>query len=225
MLSKLIYYVSELIKGNIIADFGMTGQIGQDAFKIPRFSNYIRIKTFELLAREIKNNHISGNLAEVGVFKGRFARYMNQAFPERITYLFDTFNGFDAKDVEEEVKQKFSEGNQDFSNTTVQKVLNLMPFPDRCKIMKGWFPESLEGLEDKFCFVSLDPDLYKPIFAGLEYFYPRLNQGGFIMIHDYNNDFYPGAKKAVAEFSKLYGVSHVPICDQWGSTVIVKSTQ
>lgn len=45
----------------------------------------------------------------------------------------------------------------------------------------------MKGIEDSFCFVSLDMDLYKPTYEGLHYFYPRLNHGGYIFIHDCRN--------------------------------------
>ena len=38
---------------------------------------------------------------------------------------------------------------------------------------------------EKFAFVSLDTDLYKPTLAGLEFFWPRMSKGGFIFIHDF----------------------------------------
>ena len=48
-------------------------------------------------------------------------------------------------------------------------------------VIEGYFPETTVGLEDeRFAFVSLDTDLYKPIYEGLKFFYPRLNPGGII---------------------------------------------
>ena len=36
-----------------------------------------------------------------------------------------------------------------------------------------------------FALVHLDCDLYAPMRAGLEFFYPKLVPGGFMIIHDY----------------------------------------
>ena len=70
--------------------------------------------------------------------------------------------------------------------------------PNREKIIcrKGLFPESLNGLEENFAFVSIDVDFEQAIFDGLEYFYPRLNRGGYILIHDYNSATLKGGKKS-----------------------------
>lgn len=222
MIKKIFHLFRALLNNDLIIDYYTLGLGRKRNFKIPRISNYIRISNFELAVNEIYENNIVGNVAEVGVYKGEFAKYINSAFPDRTLYLFDTFSGFSDADISVEKRNNFSKGNQDFSDTSVNTVLQKMKFPTKCIVKKGYFPESLEGLEDSFCFVSLDPDLYKPILDGLEYFYPRLVKGGYIFIHDYNNSLYPGAKQAVREFCKKYNISFVPITDSWGTAIITK---
>lgn len=189
---------------------------------VPKIGGYIRLKTLELAIREIYENNVRGNIAEVGVFKGDFAKVLNASFPDRKLYLFDTFDGFDKRDVQVEETRGYSSGKQDFSETSIELVLSKMKFKEQCIIHKGYFPDSLNGLEDTFAFVSLDPDLYKPILDGLEYFYPRLSPGGFIFIHDYNNSEYPGAKQAVKEFSKKHNITYVPVSDACGTAIVRK---
>lgn len=221
-MKKYSDLVKSFLSKEMIIDQKMLGLGRERKIKVPAITNYIRISTLELVSQEIFENNVQGAVAELGVYKGQFAKYINSLFPDRTFYLFDTFEGFDQKDVEIEVNNKFSTGTQDFSNTSIQLVLDKMQHKNKCIIKKGWFPESLEGLEDKFCFVSLDADLYKPIYDGLEYFYPRLNKGGYIFIHDYNNKIYDGAKTAVREFCKKYDISYVPMTDTWGSAIIAK---
>lgn len=187
------------------------------------YLDYVRLATLELVAHEIEKKNLSGNVAEVGVYKGKFAKYINQYFPSKKLYLFDTFEGFDEKDIQAEKKLGLNDANQDFSNTSVDKVLQLMPFPKQCIIKKGFFPDTAAGIEDSFVFVSLDTDLYEPIYQGLIYFYPRLEKGGYIFVHDVNNDSYKGAAKAVEKFSEEQGVSFVPLPDSCGSVVFIKN--
>jgi len=222
MVKKILDLASAILKGDIMLDYKTLGLKRKRRFTIPMVTNFIRISNFELVVNEIVEGNVQGNVAEVGVYKGEFAKYINLAFPDRTLYLFDTFEGFDKKDVEIEKVNEFSTGEQNFSDTSVNEVISKMPFPTKCIVKKGYFPESLEGLEDSFCFVSLDPDLYKPILDGLEYFYPRLSKGGYIFIHDYNNDLYSGSKKAVREYCSIHGIPYVPITDAWGTVVIGK---
>lgn len=222
MLRKGLNFFFAFFCGQIAFDFDLLGLKRRRNFKIPLVTNYIRISNFELVVQEIIEKDLNGCVAEVGVYKGEFAKYINKAFPEKRFYLFDTFEGFSAKDIDVESSKDLSDGKQDFSNTTIEEVLAKMPNRKNCIIKKGYFPESLNDLEESYCFVSLDADLYKPIKDGLEYFYPRLEKGGYIFVHDYNNDLYPGSKLAVREFCQKNNIPYFPITDSWGTVAISK---
>lgn len=186
------------------------------------YFDQIRLSTLELVSYEIYKNNLKGNVAELGVYKGKFARYINQYFPDRSFYLFDTFEGFDNRDVTGERQQRFSSGTQDFSDTSIESVLKQMPFANKCIPVKGFFPQSAKDVEDNFVFVSIDADLYDAIFSGLRFFYPKLVTGGYIFIHDFNNDNYRGARKAVEQFCFEQKIGFVPIPDFGGSSIITK---
>ena len=179
-----------------------------------------RAASVELMSREIYRYGIEGNTAELGVFRGQFARLINHYFPDRKLYLFDTFEGFDKRDVKADADRVREFG--DFSQTSVEFVLSQMEHPENCIIRKGWFPETAHGVDDKFCFVSLDADLYDPLTSGLEFFYPRLVHGGVIMIHDFNNDNYSGARGAVKDFCDKNNIGYVCLSDTCGSAVITR---
>ena len=106
----------------------------------------------------------------MGVFRGDFSRLINHYFPDRKLYLFDTFEGFDKRDAEVDRRENFSSATQDFALTSVDLVLSKMEHKDNCIIRKGWFPQTADGIDDTFCFVSLDCDLYQPLKSGLEFF-------------------------------------------------------
>ena len=190
-------------------------------------SDYFRYRSFELTANEISNNKIMGNIAEVGVCTGRFARLLNEKFPKRKLYLFDTFESFDLDEFMLEVEagrcpENFIDG---FVNTSVEQVLEIMPYKENCIVRKGLFPTTTNGLEEeKYAFVSLDVDLEKSTYEGLKYFYPRMSKGGYIFLHDYNNRFLEGVKEAVRKFEEEFSLnlSKVPLADEGGTLVIVK---
>ncbi len=186
------------------------------------YMDYIRLSTLELIAAEINEKRISGTVAELGVYKGKFARYINLYFPDRKFYLFDTFKGFEKKDVQSEIEHTYSSGTQDFSNTSVKAVLNIMPFPNQCIVKEGYFPDTAKDVNEEFVFVSIDADLYDPIYNGLQYFFSRLKKGGYIFIHDYNNDAYKGAKEAVEKFCDENGLVRLPLPDSCGTAIIGK---
>ncbi len=184
--------------------------------------DFVRYTTLELCANEIKANNVNGNIAELGVYQGEFAKRLNQLFPNKKLYLFDTFEGFNAKDINTEKQRSFSSGEQNFSDTSVELVLSKMKFRNNCIVKKGYFPESAVDVNDRFCFVSIDADLYEPILSGLQFFYPKLESKGYIFVHDFNNDLYKGVKKAVLEFCNDNTISYIPIPDSCGTAIIIK---
>ena len=170
-------------------------------------TDYFRYRTFELMANEIIRKKTEGAVAEVGVFRGAFSKMINAKFPEKQLYLFDTFESFDADEFQQELEQgrcpeSFMEG---FKNTSVEAVLSIMPHPEKCIVKKGLFPDTTIGLDDEgYAFVSIDVDFENSILEALRYFYPRLNHGGTIFVHDYNNRFLGGVKKAVETYEEEY---------------------
>jgi len=184
--------------------------------------DYIRFATLELCYNEIVANNVAGNIAEVGVYKGDFAKRMNLLFSDRKLYLFDTFEGFSEEDVKVEQAKKYSSGTQDFSDTSVEGVLAKMPHKSNCIVKKGFFPSTAADVDDFFAFVSLDADLYQPILSGLNFFYPRLQKNGYIFIHDFNNSQYKGARDAVTSFCTENNIGYLPIPDGGGTVIITK---
>lgn len=184
--------------------------------------DYIRFSCLELIANEVYEKEIAGNVVELGVYKGHFAASINVVFPDRKLYLFDTFEGFHNKDKGTELTNNFSNAKQSFSDTSTEYVLSQMIHQRNCIVKKGYFPETAHGLEDVFCFVSIDADLYDPIYSGLQYFFPRLSKGGYIMVHDFNNDEYKGSRQAVIKFCQETNIGYVPVADIGGSVIITK---
>ena len=184
----------------------------------------MRIGVLRLLAEQIRERNVPGDVAEVGVYRGDFAAMINSSFRSRTLHLFDTFTGFPAQDVQIEQENGLSGAKTgDFSETDQEMVIRKMIYPERLVLHKGYFPETFSPCENTaFAFVSLDVDLYAPTKAALTLFWPRMSPGGCIMVHDYNSTQFSGAGKAVREFCEQENVYPVPICDLHGSVVLIK---
>lgn len=179
--------------------------------QVKLYARYVFLKKFAL---ECKDKSICAATAEVGVFRGEFAKDINKHFNQSKLYLFDTFDGFDDKDLKDEDEEAKNLGKGHFCNTSVELVMQKMTNASKVIVRKGYFPDTAVGLDDeKFCFVSLDADLYEPIKAGLEFFYPKMISGGVILVQDYYDEIFTGVKKAVNEFAKKHKIFFVPIGD------------
>ena len=189
------------------------------------YSDYIRLATLELIAYEIRLKKVPGSVAELGVYRGDFAKKINEAFPDRKLYLFDTFEGFDKHDVAFDKARGYPDVllKEGFlTQTDADFVKNVMKYPSNCIIKKGVFPDTARGVEDLFAFVNIDVDLFKPIYEGLKFFYPRLEKGGYIFVHDFNNVDWQGVREAVTKFCFENQISYIPIPDAHGSVIIAK---
>ena len=179
-------------------------------------NDYVRLATLELLCRRLAD--VPGAAAELGVYRGFFARCINALLPERQLYLFDSFEGF-SEDAR--ASESFQAAHR---NTAIDKVLAIMPNPDRITVKPGFFPASLEGLEERFCLVSLDVDFAEATLEGLRYFWPRLQKGGYLMLHDWGSPSLPGVAEALERYELELGekLPAVPLCDIGGSLVLCK---
>lgn len=190
--------------------------------------DYTRYRQAELIAEEIIHKELDGAVAELGVYQGDFAQLLNKLFFQKKLYLFDTFEGFYDAQIKNElennlVKDSFVNRIEMYLDTSLELVMSKMKYPTNCKIYKGNFPDTTTNLSEKFCFVSIDVDFYQITLEGLKYFYPRMVDGGYIMIHDYNDDELFGVKKAIYEYIKIEpSLKYLPITDSFGSVIIIK---
>ena len=214
------------------------GYSKQLASKESRSIDYVRTRTLELVAEEIKTKNIEGYCAEAGVYLGEFSSEINRCFPDRKLFLYDTYEGFNSSDLKEQM-QLFNMNDlplsKDVNNTAekyspeeqIEIVKNRLTNPENAIIRRGYFPDTVEEEENyKFAFVSLDMDYYRPLYEGLKFFWPRLSDGGYIFMHDYNchPELTGGAHKAVDDAQEFLGTRFnvVPIPDYAGTLVIVK---
>ncbi|MCR5621033.1 MAG: TylF/MycF family methyltransferase [Treponema sp.] len=205
-----------------------TKLIGKGNFLAAEYTrDYYRYRTFEFLADEIIHGDVEGCVAEFGVFRGTFSALINAKFVGRELYMFDTFEGFDFGEAEKEKKLGRSDDEFDYlhKQTNESIVLESLPYPEHCHICKGFFPASIpdECKSLKYAFVSIDVDFEDSIYAGLEFFYPRLSDGGAIFLHDYNSLNLKGVKQAVQRYESDNNIKlkKVPLADRAGTLVIV----
>lgn len=184
-----------------------------------------RLWSFILNCKNICEQGVIGDFAELGVYKGNtaaiLAHYAQQF--NRTVDLFDTFIGFDQRDLKGIDK---NESVKSFSDTNLELVQqNIGANTNVCNFIQGYFPNSITTAieQKKYAIVSLDADLYEPMKAGLDFFYPRMSKGGIFYLHDYSSLMWPGSKKAVDEFCKKVNEYIILMPDKSGSAFFRKS--
>ena len=166
------------------------------------------------------SNNLDGSFAQVGVYKGGTAKLISMVRnPSKSFYLFDTFEGLPKNDpnIDYHEQGEFAAG--------LDEVLLLFEGDSKVKITKGIFPETAGIIPkpEKFAFVYSDVDLYDSNHAVLNFFYPRMTQGGVIMFDDYEWEHCPGIKKSIDDFLSEHGIKARPIITTRYQAMLIKS--
>lgn len=192
--------------------------------KINNKGDLNRFYSMVLNLQQLLDDGVEGDFAELGVYQGTtasvIAHYAKKG--NRTFFLFDTFKGFDERDLVDIDSPKACE----FADTSYAAVSNFVGHKEICKYVIGYFPESVtEDISNRFfAFVHLDCDLYKPMYEALRFFWPRLSSGGMLLLHDYSSGYWEGAKKAIDEFCRETGNFVVLFPDKSGTATIRKNS-
>ncbi len=136
----------------------------------------------ELLKHFLPN--IPGHVAECGVYNGGNAFCQLLLCPllqERTYHLLDSFKGFPQLSESDPDSRA-----NDFTDVDLREVERAFHCFTSVKIHPGYFKDTLPSLKDEhFSFVYIDCDLYEPTLQCIDFFYPRLSEGGILFFHDY----------------------------------------
>jgi len=163
----------------------------------------------------------AGLMVECGCWNGlsslvmcEYVRAQHPQFKGDGFHIFDSFEGLSEPTAADalpektitELKQKFNTVTGAFSARLEDVRAALSEFPE-VTYHRGWLPGSLADLpEAKYKFVHIDVDLYAPTLGIVAYFYPRMVEGGLIICDDYGSLAYPGAQRAIDEYSAAHGL-------------------
>jgi hypothetical protein len=100
----------------------------------------------------------------------------------------------------------------------VRKALSEFP---AIEYHQGWIPEVLSSLPERtYSFVHIDLDLHDPIRGAVDYFFPRLEKGGVIVLDDYGSLTWPGALKGSDDAAAALGQPLTPLSS--GQALLVR---
>lgn len=142
---------------------------------------------------------VPGDTAECGVYQGAGSFLILKANAvagqNRHHYMFDSFEGLSNPGAEDGTYWR--EGDLAASDAALGRRLSDCV---EYSVMKGWIPKRFaEVAERRFAFVHIDVDLYQPTRDSLDFFYPRMSEGGIVVVDDYGFSTCPGATRAADE--------------------------
>lgn len=165
----------------------------------------------------------SGEIWECGVYKGATARLLATARdchppadPPRVLRLFDTFSGVPERRT---AVDGYAIGS--LGDTSIDMVRARLGRHAGVHLHPGLIPASFLGLEcSQVSFAHIDVVQYETTKQCCEFIFPRLIDGGIMVIDDYGRPRTFGCRVAVDEFFGGLGIA--PIVLNTGQALIVK---
>jgi O-methyltransferase len=153
---------------------------------------------------------INGSIIECGVWRGgMIAGIADVMGSNRNYFLFDSFEGLpDAKEIDGQTAiawqaDKTSAGYYDNCKAEMewaQKAMNLANVTDRTTFIKGWFDDTVPQFktEEPIAVLRLDGDWYDSTMVCLDHLFPKVAEGGLIILDDYYA--WDGCSKALHDY-------------------------
>lgn len=145
---------------------------------------------------------LGGDFVECGVFRGGLSKTVmsyigSSQMKDRTYWLLDTFQGIPADQVDETVLHRHRYPD------TWTEVTRAFAGYSNVRLVRGRVPDTLPHVtSDRVCFVSIDMNVATPEIAATEYFWPRLVDGGVVVIDDYGCQGHEAQKTAFDTFAK-----------------------
>ena len=227
VIKSFFYFLGfKLVKVKKSAGLDFPVEISNSEVKlIENASRYSMTGTLRMWAllnaiKYVNANNIHGDIVECGVWRGGNLILAAQALDEskrsRKVWGYDTFSGmteptiFDTHLDGTHVSHKLIKSVKDEKRENIHAVaskdlvlshLRKNLVDQLVKLVEGPVEETLlneQNLPKSISVLRLDTDWYQSTKAELEILYPRLAQGGVLIIDDYGH--YSGARKAVDEY-------------------------
>ena len=174
--------------------------------------------------RYVVQRGIPGDFAECGVWRGgsivaMILTLQELGFDDRDIWLYDTFEGMteptehDTSKLEVSALESWKEAegtgdpawpqffnNELFNEDIVRQNVLSTGYPEeRLHFVRGKVEDTIPGsIPQQLALLRLDTDWYESTKHELVHLYPRLSQGGVLVIDDYGH--WEGARRAVDEY-------------------------
>ncbi|MCF8427067.1 MAG: TylF/MycF family methyltransferase [Bacteroidia bacterium] len=167
----------------------------------PSKLTFIEIDFFEKfneIAKILALNKIKGNVVNIGIYKGGGALYMKSVFEElelieKKWWLFDSFQGFNVETItsskEIETLKWFNQYLENVDEPKPSDILDLFRkfnLHKNLNIVEGFIENTYKKYpQESISLLHIDVDFYRSTYNCLNYFYPLVVSGGWVIIDDY----------------------------------------
>lgn len=187
-----------------------------------------RMENIQQLAADVLRRGVPGDFIETGVWRGGatiFMRGILEAYgdTERRVWVADSFEGLPKPDLErypaDEHVWMLKDGEWlDQLAVSLEEVkANFERYgllDDRVRFLVGWFKDTLPSAPiDRISLLRLDGDLYASTIQALDALYPKVSDGGYVIVDDYGS--WEPCFKAVNDYRATHGIEDEIVWIDW----------
>jgi hypothetical protein len=175
-----------------------------------------RLDNLEFCIEQVITNGVPGDFIETGVWRGGatiFMRAVLKAYgvTDRCVWVADSFEGLpppDARKYPPDAGDRLHEATA-LAVSLEQVKANFDRYgllDDQVRFLKGWFRDTLPAAPiERLAVLRLDGDMYQSSMDALVNLYPKVSQGGYVIVDDYGA--IPACRQAVNDYRAANGIT------------------
>ncbi|HMD71260.1 MAG TPA: TylF/MycF/NovP-related O-methyltransferase [Bryobacteraceae bacterium] len=173
-----------------------------------------RLDNIQFCVTDVLRRKVPGDLIECGAWRGGACIFMRAILAEygvkdRVVWVADSFEGLPKPDEDKYPELHWwSGGEMAVSLEEVQNNFRKYGLLDeQVKFLKGFFVDTLPKAPiQRISVLRVDGNMYESVTQTLQYMYPKVSVGGYIILDDYG-DHLPPARTAVDDYRKAHGIT------------------
>lgn len=197
---------------------------GETMMGLPRLDN------LHECIRDVVRRGVPGDFIETGVWRGGATIFMRAALKaygviDRIVWVADSFEGVPAANPDlypADAGHRFRE--LDVLAVPRKEVeANFERFglmDEQVRFLEGWFRDTLPSAPmERLAVIRLDGDIYESTMDALHHLYPKLSDGGYLIVDDYGA--VDACRQAVEDYRAKHGI-HEPLrrVEDWQASCV-----
>lgn len=173
-----------------------------------------RLDNIQFCVTDVIRQKVPGDLIECGAWRGGACIFMRAVLAaygvkDRTVWVSDSFEGLPPPKEDKYPEAHIWQGGE--MAVSLEEVQNNFKkyglLDDQVKFLKGFFIDTLPKAPiERLAVLRVDGDLYESVKQTLDYMYPKVSPGGYILLDDYGEHL-PPARKAVDDYRKAHGIT------------------
>lgn len=192
----------------------------------------LRLENLRHCIVDVVKSGVPGDFIETGVWRGGATIFMRGVLAalgvtDRQVWVADSFQGVPPPNPD---RYPIDAGDELFTfdelAVSVDEVRGNFEkyglLDDQVRFLPGWFSETLPAAPiERLAIARLDGDLYESTIVALETLYPKLSEGGYLIVDDYA---LPRCRAAVDDFRLGAGIDDAVLQIDWSGIYWRKSS-